>query len=365
MNVNRSSLQAGLGLGAVGAGTSVLPGVAAQFQTADALFQPRIAAQAASASAHASDAVFEDTLLSVALAYLELLRALQGERIAEETLKKAETLANLTAQFAQAGQGAPADADRARTELARRQNELLRAKEAIRVSSARLAELLSVDPSVMITPEEPALVPIDLVSGDTPVAQLVATGLENRPELAEASHLVQEALLRYRRKRWAPLLPSVVLAISQSGFGGGIGSSVDNTASRFDLDAAVFWEIRNLGWGEKARLDETHARYMQMLFTQTRRMDQVAREVMEAATQVRSRLSQIQIAERGVETAISSYERNLARLQGGQGLPIELLQSLQALDEAQRDYLRTLFDYNEAQFRLQRALGWPIALHGS
>jgi hypothetical protein len=31
-----------------------------------------------------------------------------------------------------------------------------------------------------------------------------------------------------------------------------------------------------------------------------------------------------------------------------------------ALDAAQREYLRAVITYNEAQFRLQRALGWPM-----
>jgi hypothetical protein len=44
------------------------------------------------------------------------------------------------------------------------------------------------------------------------------------------------------------------------------------------------------------------------------------------------------------------------------GLPIETLQSIQALDQARREYLRALVDYNTAQFRLHRALGWPIRL---
>jgi hypothetical protein len=44
------------------------------------------------------------------------------------------------------------------------------------------------------------------------------------------------------------------------------------------------------------------------------------------------------------------------------GLPIETLQSIQALDQARREYLRALVDYNTAQFRLQLALGWPVQL---
>ncbi len=54
--------------------------------------------------------------------------------------------------------------------------------------------------------------------------------------------------------------------------------------------------------------------------------------------------------------------RNLRRVHDLQGLPIETLQSIQALDQARREYLRALVDYNTAQFRLQRALGWPVQL---
>ena len=48
-------------------------------------------------------------------------------------------------------------------------------------------------------------------------------------------------------------------------------------------------------------------------------------------------------------------------IEDGKGLPIEVLQSVQALAVARREYLRTLIDYNVAQFTLYRALGWSAA----
>jgi outer membrane protein TolC len=38
-----------------------------------------------------------------------------------------------------------------------------------------------------------------------------------------------------------------------------------------------------------------------------------------------------------------------------------VLQSIRALEEAQRAYLDAVADYNEAQFRLQWSLGWPVS----
>ncbi len=360
IDASRSSLEAGFGAQAVGAGTPAVPGVAAEFHASDAYFQPKISTETASARCAAMDATKNDTLLATSLAYLDLLRATLRLRIAEETRDNAKRLADLTATFARTGQGPQADADRARTELVRRHNDVSRAQENTRVASARLSELLSIDASKEIIPQEPTIVPVDLVSFEVPAVELIATGLANRPELAEAQYLVREAVYRYRREKYAPLLPSVLLGISQGGFGGGFGSNIDNYRGRFDFDATVYWELRNLGFGERAKRRETSSKYNQARALQISMMDRVAREIVEAHTQVRSRKGQIKVAESGVKPAIDSYNRDLARIRAGQGLPIEALQSLQALDAARREYLRTLADYNAAQFRLQRALGWPI-----
>ena len=84
----------------------------------------------------------------------------------------------------------------------------------------------------------------------------------------------------------------------------------------------------------------------------------IAREVVEAHTQVAARQRQLAVAEEGVQAANSSFERNSERIRNAQGLPLETLQSLQALAQARREYLRTVNDFNVAQFQLQRALGW-------
>jgi outer membrane protein TolC len=89
-------------------------------------------------------------------------------------------------------------------------------------------------------------------------------------------------------------------------------------------------------------------------------VDRVAREVVEGQAQIQARRKQIAVAEAGLKAATGSYQKNLQRIRDGQGLPIEALQSIQALDQARREYPRTVADYSEAQFRLCRALGCPI-----
>ena len=359
-NTNRSVFYSGLGARAVGAGSPAVPGLSASFAIAEAVYEPRIAAQTTAAREHQAGAATNDVLLDTALAYLDLLEALQLEAIAQETLQETEEVAELTANFARAGQGRQADADRAKTEVSARRNEVLRARESVRVASARLAQQLSIDAGDLLRPSESSVVPIDLVSPQTDLHSLVALGLSNRPEIAGQRHLVEAACERLRLEKAAPLIPSVLLGISYGGFGGGQDSFVGNYDDRFDLDAVAFWNVRNLGFGERAARHEMQARVDQAQADYVRLMDQVAREVVEAETQVDVRRERIEVTREGIASAKDAFRRDLDRIRQNVGLPIEAIQSLRALDSARREYLRSVVEYNEAQFRLHRALGWPI-----
>src|SRR5262249_1805624 len=145
--------------------------------------------------------------------------------------------------------------------------------------------------------------------------------------------------------------------VSQGTYGGGPGSTLTDFDGRFDLDATAYWELRNFGFGESAARDGARSRIEQARILQVQAMDQVAREIVEAHAQTESLRSQIAVAESAISVADDSYHRNVERIRGGQGLPLEALQSIQALDLSRREYLRAVSDYDEWQFRLYRALG--------
>src|SRR5205807_4680884 len=127
-----------------------------------------------------------DQLLEAAVAYQELLRAYQQRAIAAETLQRGEQLARLTTNFANAGQGAQADADRSLAELALRRNNVARSEEAVALASARLAQAIGLDGTRQIEPVELGVTPIELVSCASSSRDILATALANRPELKES-----------------------------------------------------------------------------------------------------------------------------------------------------------------------------------
>lgn len=359
-NTTRGSFYGGMGAGAVGAGSPAVPGVVAQFHLTDAIFQPKIASHQASARQFGATAARNDTLRDAAVAYLELVRAEHGLAISKESLENTGKLTELTRQYAETGQGLQSDHQRLEAELALRQEELVSREEDVEVASARLAQVLHADPSILIQSGEPTVIPLNLLEIEDGPASYVATGLTRRPELAEQKHLVCEAVERLRREKYAPLVPSVLLGMSYGGLGGGLGSSIVNTDDRWDADAVAYWEVRNLGFGERAARAETSSMQRQAHMREVAALDRVAREVAEAHAQVTKRKQRIELTRRGVEAAQKSYALNAQRIENAQGLPIETLQSIQALATAQRAYLNAVVDYNVAQFELSRAIGWFV-----
>lgn len=362
INTSRGALYNGLGAGAVGAGSPVYPGLAANFHLADALIQPLAARQTAAARRDATSAAANDALLHGALGYLDLLAKAQELAIAAETRTRAQLLADLTADFARTGNGTLADADRARVELALRDIEVSRTKQAYDIARARLAEVLRLDPMLKLTPVEESVAVLSLIDEGVPVAEHVARGLSSRPELAEHRHLVCAAVERLRRERYAPLVPSVLVGASFGGFGAGLGGQIGGYSDRFDFDAVAYWELRNLGVGDQAARAAAQSQVNQARIRQLAVMDQIAREVVEAHAAVLSQREQVKSAQDALAASQDSYRRNVERIHGGEGLPIETLQAIQAWATAEREYTRAITDLNAAQLRLQRATGWPISL---
>ena len=360
VDVNRSSWQYGFGAGATGAGTVPRPGLVAQFHLADAIFQPDIAEKTAWAHGHAANAVQNQQMLDVALAYLDLLQAEQDLTILKASRQRTSDLAKLTGDFAQTGRGLQADADRVNTELSLVENRLSESRERSEVASSRLAQTLSVDGGQRIVPLDPTVVPIDLVSADYDKWTLISTGLSQRPELKEAQALVAAACDEYQRQKYSPFVPSVLLGLSTNGFGGGVGTTIDNVDGRYDFDALMTWEVRNLGFGEKAQRREKSARVQQAQYEKLRLLDQVAYEISEAHSRTIHRQDRVEITQAAIQSAQDSFDRNLSRIRDGQGLPLEVLQSVRALEDSQRAYLTAVIDYNKAQFQLQWSLGWAL-----
>lgn len=109
---------------------------------------------------------------------------------------------------------------------------------------------------------------------------------------------------------------------------------------------------------QRVRRGELHERVLELEFVR----EQIAAEVVAAAADVASYRRQMEIAAEAISEAQQSYHLSNERIRAGEGLPIELLQSITALAEARDAYTIAIAHSNRSQYRLLRALGNPAAV---
>lgn len=133
LQVNRDALYYGLDANAIAAGTVNIPGLNYNLNVGEGWYGFLVARQRVRTAQAETVAVRNETLLRVCSAYLELLRGDGRRAIAAKNREQAAEVARLTAVYAQRGQGRKAEADTL-------------------TATARLAQLLNLDPSTRLKP---------------------------------------------------------------------------------------------------------------------------------------------------------------------------------------------------------------------
>jgi outer membrane protein TolC len=355
-------------------------GPSAVFALTDAILAPLAARQVVRAREAGFQAAVNDNLLAVAEAYANVQQARGDLAGAEDTARRVKDLVRRAEHLSANGLTPPVEAVRARTELADRVQDVETARERWRVASAELMRLLRLDATALVQPLEPPHLRVTLVGLDHPLDDLIPVALTNRPELAAQQALVEATLRRLRQERLRPLVPSVLLrgaATNPAGtlaggvFGGGQNGSLNNFGARGDVDLQVLWELQNLGFGNRALVNERRAENQLAVLELFRVQDRVAAEAARAYAQAQSAAIRIGAAESGLKDALDSVDKNFEGLgqtrQAGNVIllvirPQEAVAAVQALERAYNRYYRAVADYNRAQFRLYRALGHPAQL---
>jgi outer membrane protein TolC len=351
-------------------------GPSAVFALSDAIFAPLAARQELRARQAALQTARNDSLLAVAEAYFNVQQARGDLAAADNITRRSEDLVRRTEALAP-GLVPELEVFRARTQAARSRQAIETARERGRVASADLLRILRLEPSSVVEPLEPPHLRITLVPLDQPVDELIRVGLTNRPELATQQALVQATLERLRQEKLRPLVPSVLLrgastpvtgTLSGGYFGGGLNDNLGNFGARSDLDLQVLWEFQNLGFGNRARVEQRRADKELAVLELFRTQDRIAAEVAQGYAQAQSAAARVGDAEAEVRDAIESADKNLQGLgqtrAAGNVLilvvrPQEVVAAIQALGQAYNDYYGAVADFDRAQFRLYHALGHP------
>jgi outer membrane protein TolC len=356
-------------------------GPSAIFALSDAIFAPLAARQDVRARKAALQTAQNDSLLAVAEAYFNVQQARGTLSGAEDVARRTEALVRRTeALFHHAELVPELEVVRTRVQAARTLQDVQSARERWRVFSADLTRILRLEPGATIEPLEPPQLRVTLVGLDQSVDDLIAVGLTNRPELATQQALVQATLERLRLEKLRPLVPSILVrgfstpvtgTLSAGLFGGGINDHLSNFSARQDWDIQVLWELRNLGFANRALVQQRRAENQVAVLELFRTQDRIAAEVQQAHAQAQSAANRLSLAELELRGALDSADKNVNGLGQTRDVgknvnvlvlivrPQEAVAALQALGQAYADYYAAVADYDRAQFRLYHALGHP------
>jgi outer membrane protein TolC len=382
LSVKREAVYVGSGANAVAAGTVAIPGLQYNLNVALGIYGMLSSRQLVVQRQFASRAAENQALGEIASAYLELLRA-EGRRAAAiQTRQEAQKIAGYMYSFARTGVGTPADADRADTELERRDTEVLQADSEVQLTSARLAELVNLDPAIRLQPQEDRLWPTSLVPDPIPLPELLAIAITQRPELGEMQAAIQRTLLDLGSARVLPFSPNVIVGYSAGGFGGGSNLVASNRTPRFgafvnqpyfgnfegrdDMDVIAFWTLANLGVGNRALINLAKSRVGIAKIERLRVLNRVREEVTDAYVRAQARFAELRYSEETMKAGLAAYTEDSERFyQGGPGpqgaLPVEVLDDLRLLAQGREDYVNAIAAYNRAQLELYVAIGLPPA----
>jgi outer membrane protein TolC len=312
------------------------------------------------AAGAAQTAQEQDSGLVAAQQYLGLVSAGALVEVVGQALSVSQNYEQQLNEAVQIGTAFKGDAFRVQTQTRRLQLDLTRAKAQRRLAASELAQTLHLDPLVDLVPAEREPAPFALADVNATPDALVRTALENRPELARSSALIAAAKQDRRGAIYGPLIPTVGGQAFAGDFNGGVGDTNINGGPRRDYGVGLNWRIGPGGLLDLGRIKASDARLTRAEVTDEKLRDTIAREVVDAHTQVQSLFQQLRDARENVSAAEETLRLTRGRKQLGVGTVLEDIEAQQELLTARSQLVTVVTQLNQAQYALMRSVGTPL-----
>jgi outer membrane protein TolC len=341
----------------------------------DDIFGPLAARQALNSTRWNIQTAKNDALLATALAYFDVHKWRGTYAGAIDVVIKAR---KLVAEIDELSRDlVPAfEVDRARNFLANMEQEAVIARQNWRRASANLTQVLRLDPRAVVEPLESDHLQITLIEPERSLDDLMPIALTNRPELESRKAMIQAALVRIRQEKLRPILPIPMVngfqtpyeQIQVGAFGIGNGGNLNLWSARDDVAPGIAWQFDSLGLGNAAMVKWRRGEASQATVELFRIQDMVVADVTRSQALLQSAAARVVQAERELRGALINYKGVVEGLKQtkrfGNVLKLifrvpDAVFSLQLLKMAYADYWTTVAEYNQAQFRLFHALGYP------
>ena len=294
-----------------------------------------------------------DVVQDVKIAYFNILRT---QRLTQTAIQQVEMLAahcDVAENFYRVGLIPKNDMLQAEVELANGRQTLVKAKNGVESTKARLNTILKRD---VLTAVEVVDI-LDYQPLRQSFEECLTIARQRRPELKMSELRIEQAgkMVRAAQSEYFP-------AISLVGNYGRFGDTASLSGTQYkDTESWQVMAVANWNfweWGKtKYRVDAGKARENQALDQSRELNDQIALEIKNAFLVLQEAESQIAVSKKVIEQAEENFRIAEARYKERVARSTEVLDAQTLLTRAKAEYANALADYNIAHARLQRAMG--------
>jgi outer membrane protein len=287
---------------------------------------------------------------SVTKSYLELMQALQYERIANTGVEQVKAHVERAQHFHAAGLIGKQDVLKAQVELARAEERVIKARYGVSLARSALALSMGLDVGASIVPTETLRdPPPDL---ELSVEEAIRRALARRDDLSALGARHEAAEAGARRAGWQ-MFPQIS-AVGAYQYTEGQG--VFYPTNSFFVGGVLSWDIWD--WGntyyemqaarEKAHQAEIGRRLLR---------DGITIQTKKAYLDLKQSREALTVARAAIREAEENYRIERSRFEANANTSTDVLDAQLALTRAELSYTTSLYGYYLARAELYRAMG--------
>lgn len=290
-------------------------------------------------------------VLAVAGAYLQAITARARVQSARAQFETANALYQQASQQHAVGVTAQVDVDRSQVQALTQQQRLISLQNDLAKQKINLARMTGLPPNdkYELSDDVPYSVAPDLT-----VDAALKRAFDERSDLKAASAQVRAAELAYSAAR-SERLPS----LSVNADYGVIGTNPSQSHGTFSVTGTLRFPI----W-EGGRIEGDIEQADASLSQRRAELDdlklQVEAEIRRTYLDLEAAASQVAVAQKNVQVAHETLDLTKQRVEAGVANSVELVQSQEALANAEQDYINSVFAHNVAKLTVARTTGRAI-----
>jgi outer membrane protein TolC len=301
--------------------------------------------------------VESEVVFNVKSLYYGVILAAELKSVAEMTLEQAEANLGQVEAMLREGTRSRFDLLRARVEVANRRPELIQARHGEELSRSRFKRAvgLPLDTEIELTDE------LTFESFDMSINEGTAIALEKRPELRTVRMEERMSDIEVTLSK-LDYFPSLLL-LSRYSWQGQTSEKFfpenDEFAQSWFAGVGFTWPIFD-GLKTRSRINQARAQQSMSRYRKKKAEEEVRLDVIEAFRDLESSREEIMSQEANVEEAEEAYRLASIRFANGLATQLEVNDVELALNRARTNYIQSLYNYNVARARVEKAVGKKV-----